>query len=218
MRMSAKIRLDLKILKFNLSAMSNSQDQTTEKPSALQVEGSQSLHDESSVGVAFSSVDEAAVLRKMDLRLIPMLSILYLLAFLDRGNIGNAKIEGLVDDLNMTGPQYNWTCKSLPSIYTWNGALIYRLVTVFFFTYCVFELPSNLLLKKLRPSRWLPLIMVAWGIVMVCARIPAKCNQLTPLYLQTLMGVVTSYGGLLATRLFLGVAGMYYDRPRATIY
>jgi len=58
----------------------------------------------------FSSIDEAAVLRKMDLRLIPMLSVLYLLAFLDRGNIGNAKIEGLVEDLNMTGPQYNWTC------------------------------------------------------------------------------------------------------------
>lgn len=60
----------------------------------------------------FASIDEAALLRKMDLRLIPMLSVLYLLAFLDRGNIGNAKIEGLVDDLNMTGPQYNWTCMS----------------------------------------------------------------------------------------------------------
>ncbi|KAJ5132824.1 hypothetical protein N7448_006982 [Penicillium atrosanguineum] len=122
-----------------------------------------------------ASIDEAAVLRKMDLRLIPMLSVLYLLAFLDRGNIGNAKIEGLVEDLHMTGSQYNWT------------------LTVFFFTYCVFELPSNLLLKKLRPSRWLPLIMVAWGIVM------------------TLMGVVQNYGGLLATRLFLGVAeaGLY---------
>lgn len=59
----------------------------------------------------FASIDEAAVLRKMDLRLIPMLSVLYLLAFLDRGNIGNAKIEGLVEDLHMTGPQYNWTCK-----------------------------------------------------------------------------------------------------------
>lgn len=58
----------------------------------------------------FASIDEAAVLRKMDLRLIPMLSVLYLLAFLDRGNIGNAKIEGLVEDLHMTGPQYNWTC------------------------------------------------------------------------------------------------------------
>lgn len=46
---------------------------------------------------------------------------------------------------------------------------MFVVVTVFFFTYCVFELPSNLLLKKLRPSRWLPLIMVAWGIVMVSA-------------------------------------------------
>jgi hypothetical protein len=60
--------------------------------------------------LGFEGVDEKTVLRKMDIRLIPMLSALYLLAFLDRGNIGNAKIEGLVDDLHMTGPQYNWTC------------------------------------------------------------------------------------------------------------
>jgi len=37
-----------------------------------------------------------------------MLALLYLLSFLDRGNIGNAKIEGLTEDLNMTGAQYNW--------------------------------------------------------------------------------------------------------------
>lgn len=65
------------------------------------------------ISSAFPNIDEAAVLRKMDIRLIPMLSILYLLAFLDRGNIGNAKIEGLLEDLNMTGPQYNWTCTNL---------------------------------------------------------------------------------------------------------
>ncbi|KAA8643916.1 hypothetical protein EYZ11_005475 [Aspergillus tanneri] len=123
----------------------------------------------------FSPDMEKQVLRKMDVQLIPMLAILYLLAFLDRGNIGNAKIEGLLDDLHMTGPQYNWC------------------LTVFFFTYCVFEMPSNLLLKKLRPSRLLPLLMVSWGIVM------------------TLMGVVQNYGGLLSARLFLGVAeaGLY---------
>jgi hypothetical protein len=40
-------------------------------------------------------------------------------------------------------------------------------VTVFFLTYAAFEVPSNLLLKRLRPSIWLPSIMVAWGIVMV---------------------------------------------------
>ncbi|TKA82237.1 hypothetical protein B0A49_00422 [Cryomyces minteri] len=75
----------------------------------------------------------------------------------------------------MTGPQYNWT------------------LTVFFFTYAAFEVPSNLLLKRLRPSIWLPTIMVAWGTVM------------------TLMGIVTNYHGLLVARLFLGVteAGLY---------
>ncbi|KAF2647945.1 MFS general substrate transporter [Lophiostoma macrostomum CBS 122681] len=119
---------------------------------------------------SFAHLDEKKILRKMDLRLIPMLALLYLLSFLDRGNIGNAKIEGLVEDLGMTGPQYNWT------------------LTVFFFTYAAFEVPSNLLLKKLRPSIWLPSIMVAWGIVM------------------TLMGIVQNYHGLLIARIFLGVA------------
>ncbi|KAK4160701.1 MFS general substrate transporter [Cladorrhinum sp. PSN259] len=119
---------------------------------------------------SFAHLDKKKILRKMDLRLIPTLAVLYLLSFLDRGNIGNAKIEGLQEDLSLTGDQYNMC------------------LTVFFFTYAAFEVPSNLLLKKLRPSRWLPIIMVAWGIVM------------------TLMGIVQGYSGLLAARLFLGVA------------
>jgi hypothetical protein len=60
-------------------------------------------------GVDFSMVDEKKTLRKMDVRLIPMLAILYLLSFLDRGNIGNAKIQGLTKDLHLSedGSQYN---------------------------------------------------------------------------------------------------------------
>ncbi|KAI0428811.1 major facilitator superfamily domain-containing protein [Xylaria sp. FL1042] len=124
---------------------------------------------------SFAHLDEKKILRKMDIRLIPMLALLYLLSFLDRGNIGNAKIEGLQEDLHMTNDQYN-LC-----------------LTVFFFAYAAFEVPSNLLLKRLRPSRWLPFIMVAWGTVL------------------TLMGIVQSFKGLLSTRLFLGVteAGLY---------
>jgi hypothetical protein len=57
---------------------------------------------------SFAHLDEKKILRKMDLHLIPMLSLLYLLSFLDRGNIGNAKIEGLQETLNMSGAQYNW--------------------------------------------------------------------------------------------------------------
>ena len=97
--------------------------------STSQVHHSFNRHDENWDGgdVDFSNVDEKVVLRKMDLRLLPMLALLYLLSFLDRGNIGNAKIEGLTDTLHMTGPQYNWC------------------LTVFFFTYCAFEVPSNLM-------------------------------------------------------------------------
>ncbi|OAQ60472.1 MFS nicotinic acid transporter Tna1 [Pochonia chlamydosporia 170] len=123
----------------------------------------------------FDHIDEKKVLWKMDIRLIPMLALLYLLSFLDRGNIGNAEVEGLSADLGILPDQYNWC------------------LTVFFFTYAAFEVPSNLLLKKLRPSRWLPTIMVAWGLVM------------------TLMGLVKNYHGLLIARIFLGVteAGLF---------
>ncbi|KAL2841991.1 major facilitator superfamily domain-containing protein [Aspergillus pseudodeflectus] len=111
----------------------------------------------------------------MDLRLIPIVTALYLLCFLDRGNIGNAKIEGLLDDINLTSQQYNMC------------------LTAFFFTYAAFELPSNMVLKRLRPSIWLSGIMVGVGIVM------------------TLMGIVENYHGLLVSRIFLGVteAGLF---------
>lgn len=111
----------------------------------------------------------------MDVRLIPMLALLYLLSFLDRSNIGNAKIQGMDKDLNLSGEEYSLCA------------------TVFFFTYAAFEIPSNLLLKRFRPSVWLPSIMVAWGTVM------------------TLMGLVRNYHGLLIARVFLGVteAGLY---------
>ena len=113
---------------------------------------------------------EKKLLRKLDLHLIPGVTLLYLLSYLDRVNIGQAKLDGLMTSLNLSSAQYD-ACLS-----------------IFFATYVAFEIPSNLILKKLRPSRWIPLIMVAWGIVM------------------TLMGLVNSYGSLVACRLLLGTA------------
>src|SRR5689334_11824749 len=51
-------------------------------------------------------INESALLRKLDWRLLPAVGILYLLSFLDRSNVGNARIEGLTADLGMTGNQY----------------------------------------------------------------------------------------------------------------
>jgi MFS family permease len=59
-------------------------------------------------------------------------------------------------------------------------------VSILFVTYILSELPSNLVLKKLRPSRWIAFITVAWGII------------------ATLTGIVQNYAGLIFCRLFLG--------------
>ncbi|KAG9785674.1 pantothenate transporter liz1, partial [Aureobasidium melanogenum] len=113
---------------------------------------------------------DRALLWKLDLQLIPWLSFLYLISFLDRTNIGNAKIDGLQEDLHMTNNEYNNT------------------LTIFFISYSVFEPLTQVLLKRLKPSIFLPAIMIAWGICMTC------------------MGLVHNFSGLMAARWFLGLA------------
>jgi len=128
-----------------------------------------------------SHIDERALIRKLDYRLIPWLSFLYLLAFLDRTAIGNAKLYNLEADLKITDQQY-LLC-----------------LTIFFFSYSVFEVPSNVFLKRLRPSIWLSFSMFMWGIMMM------------------LQGLVHNYGGLLGARWLLGMfeAGLF---PGVTFY
>jgi sugar phosphate permease len=85
------------------------------------------------------------LLWKLDLQLIPWLAFLYLISFLDRTNIGNAKIDGLQEDLNLTNNEYNDT------------------LTIFFISYSLFEPLTQVLLKRFKPSIFLPTIMVLWG-------------------------------------------------------
>ncbi|KAK4055978.1 hypothetical protein OIO90_002972 [Microbotryomycetes sp. JL221] len=130
---------------------------------------------ESAVGAAgkthltLTPEEEKRLLRKIDLRLIPFLSLLYLLSFLDRVNIGQARLDGLEEDLGLVGNQYQIA------------------LVVFFVGYVITEVPSNILLKLLRPTRFIPAIMLAWGTVM------------------TLMGIVHNFEGLTAARFFLGI-------------
>ncbi|KAK3674356.1 hypothetical protein LTR78_005825 [Recurvomyces mirabilis] len=126
--------------------------------------------DASNVIISLPTEEEQRILRKIDYRLVPVLSILYLVAFVDRSNIGNAKIAGLAADLKLTGLQYNTA------------------VTLFFVSYGFFEVPSNIVLKLMRPSRWIAILMFCWGLVM------------------TLMCLVKNKEGLYAARFFLGIA------------
>lgn len=88
---------------------------------------------------------EKKLLWKCDIHVLPPITLLFMLAFIDRINIGNARIQGMEKDLNMTGQDYNIA------------------LCVFFLLYITCEVPSNLLLRKIAPSTWLSLIMVCWG-------------------------------------------------------
>ncbi|KAJ7071997.1 major facilitator superfamily domain-containing protein [Mycena amicta] len=123
----------------------------------------------------------ARILRKLDVHLLPFVSLLYLLSFLDRSNIGNAKVAGMARDANLVGFRYN------------------IIAAVFFILYAFAEVPSNILLKLVRPSRWIPSIMLAWGLVM------------------TLMCLCNTYHQLIIARIFLGLteAGLF---PGITFY
>jgi sugar phosphate permease len=106
---------------------------------------------------------------------------IYLLCYLDRSNIGNAKVlnqdegDDLLTETGMTNSQYTIA------------------LMVFLVAYALFEVPSNYMLKRMKPSRWIAFLMLCWGI------------------LTTGLGGVNSFAAVTAVRFLLGVfeAGLF---------
>ncbi|KAI0128270.1 major facilitator superfamily transporter, partial [Xylariales sp. AK1849] len=126
-------------------------------------------------------IAEKRLLRKLDSFLAPMMVLFFLVAYLDRSNIGNAAIAGMTTDLDLYGNRLNIA------------------VTVFYVTYIAFEIPASLVLKKARASRLIPFFIISWSAVIIGS------------------AFVTSYAGLIATRLLLGAfeSGLF---PCLTLY
>lgn len=105
-----------------------------------------SQQDSSETIESSNSIAEKNLVRKCDIHVLPAISLLFILTFLDRINIGNARIQGLEKDLNMKGHDFNIA------------------LLVFFIPYIIFEVPSNILIRRIAPSKWLALIMICWGM------------------------------------------------------
>ncbi|ORX59709.1 MFS general substrate transporter [Hesseltinella vesiculosa] len=117
-----------------------------------------------------NAILEKRLVRKLDIRLIPWVAVLYLLLSLDRNNIGNARLGSLEKDLNLEGNDY------------------YTALTIFFAGYVIFMIPSNLMVKRLKPSRFIATTMILWGICSFC------------------QAFTHNAAGLIACRFFLGAA------------
>ncbi|KAM0074168.1 High-affinity nicotinic acid transporter [Fusarium odoratissimum] len=169
-------------------------DEGNESPVSLDPERSHvrdAVHTDDATVVCPSSTTDTKLMTKIDLHVIPFLCIMYLLAFLDRVNIANADVFGLSEELGLEKTEYN-------------TALV-----VFFVPYVLFEIPSNILLKRFKPHVWLSLNMFLFGLTTL------------------LQGLVQNYSGLIATRFFLGLfetgmfpgafylIGMWYRRHEA---
>jgi ACS family tartrate transporter-like MFS transporter len=89
---------------------------------------------------------ETAVLRKISTRLVPFLSVLYFAAFIDRVSVGFAAPQ-MARDLGFS-----------PYVLGLGAG-------IFFLGYCLFEVPSNLILQRVGGRRWIARIMISWGVV-----------------------------------------------------
>jgi MFS family permease len=94
--------------------------------------------------------------RRLDFRILPLCCWVYLLNFLDRGNIGNSRVlnaetgDDLLQRTHMTSNGYALT------------------VTLFSLAYTLFEVPSNWIMKHyVRPSLWLGILLFCWGAVTI---------------------------------------------------
>ncbi|KAM5383789.1 hypothetical protein ACJZ2D_001778 [Fusarium nematophilum] len=97
--------------------------------------------------VEYDARAERRLCMKIDLYIVPTVALLYLFCFIDRANIGNARIAGLEADLGMSGYDYNF------------------LISVFYISYIIFEIPCNILCKWMGPGWFLPIASLLFGVV-----------------------------------------------------
>ena len=92
---------------------------------------------------------ETRTYHKVDVRLLPFLFLCYILAYLDRVNVGFAKLQ-MLKDLSLSDAAFAF------------GA------GIFFIGYFFFEVPSNVLLKRFGARMWIARIMISWGVISAC--------------------------------------------------
>jgi sugar phosphate permease len=100
------------------------------------------------VNTATSVIDESHLINRLAWRLMPLLGVLYLVAYIDRSNISFAKLQ-MLGSLGLSEVAYGL------------GA------SLFFIGYLLFEVPSNVLLHKYGAPKWMARIMFTWGVVTI---------------------------------------------------
>lgn len=129
---------------------------------------------------------EEALYRKIARRILPILMLCYVVAYLDRVNIGFAKLQ-MIEDLALDNAVYAM------------GA------SIFFWGYMLFEVPSNILLHRLGARVWITRIMISWGIASGAIAFTAPLANLFGIQNATMFYVLRFLLGVCEAGFFPGV-------------
>ncbi|KAK9242903.1 major facilitator superfamily domain-containing protein [Lipomyces tetrasporus] len=108
------------------------------------------------------------LLRKLDLHILPVIVVMYLLNYLDRSNLSQARLGTLEEDLGLVGNEFNIA------------------TSILFVGYLLMQIPSNIFLVRTRPSMYLGICMLIWGLI------------------SGLQATTSNFPGILVCRFFLG--------------
>ncbi|KAJ6472650.1 major facilitator superfamily domain-containing protein [Mycena vulgaris] len=107
------------------------------------------LESTSVISLSADLEEERRLVRKLDRRILPITCLLYLFAYLDRSNLGNARLQGLPKDTlggDPTGKRFDWVN------------------SVFFFAYILCQVPCSVTSKLFPPRVWLACMAIGWGL------------------------------------------------------
>ncbi|KAI1376527.1 MFS general substrate transporter [Hypoxylon crocopeplum] len=149
-----------------MAGLRNDEKGELEQPDAIALE---TKSEGSSEAPSWTVAEETAIRRKLDWQLVPTVTILYLLCFLDRINIGNARIQGMQEDLDLVGYRFNIA------------------TSIFYIVYLTVEVPSNIILKRVGPRFYLPGLVVGFGAVSVGTAFVKTYEQL--LAVRAMLGI-----------------------------
>ncbi|KAJ5122121.1 hypothetical protein N7526_009058 [Penicillium atrosanguineum] len=120
----------------------------------LNIESKAEASSDRDVHMASLSIDpvkERKLLWKLDLCICPLVMSIFLVAYLDRSNVGNAAVAGMPEDIGLVGNQLG------------------NAVSLFYATYVFFEIPFSMLLKKLRPNRLIAILIIGFSATIISA-------------------------------------------------
>ncbi|KAH8689061.1 major facilitator superfamily domain-containing protein [Talaromyces proteolyticus] len=164
---------------------------TEETPEAVCIEVSDWSGDAERLETMVDSDREQVrrIQRKVDMRLVLPLGLLYTMAFLDRSNLGNVAVAGLSTQLHLNvGSRYS------------------IIAMIFFISYIIIDLPATWLVRKLGATVWIPSIAVAWGVLTIGQGFVKTWGQLAAC--RFLLGFCE--GGLVPAAIYL--LSVWYSR------